>query len=398
MYNFEHMRIAYFTDSFLPQVNGIATSLANQAKQLGDQGHQIMIFTPKLDDIPREGFRAKNVHIIHLPTIPALMYTELKLGVFGLPKVIKNLRSFKPDIIHLHTPFTVGMDAIMAAKIFKKPLVGSLHVYLGNKGYVQQIIKYNNAARFLGKFTDRYYYFIYNQCDLVISPSKLAAEELKSNGFKKPVAYIPNGVILDGTKLLSQKEQINFRKKYHLKEKVILHFGRLSHEKNVDVLIKSFQMLLKNHPDVSLLIIGDGPAKKSLMRITRRLGLEKNVIFTGFITHQMLLSSGLLSIGDVFATASPMEVNPMAVLEAMLYGLPIVGVKQAGLIELVTTNGFLVKPDSTQDLREKIERLLYDQKLAAKMSQESLKRIQDYSIEKTTDKLLHFYQETLNQR
>ncbi len=386
------MRIAYFTDSFLPQVNGIATSLANQARQLGKQGHQIMIFTPKLDDILRERFHATNVQVVTLPTIPALVYTELKLGVFGLPRVIKNLRKFKPDIIHFHTPFTVGMDAIMAAKIFKKPLVGSLHVYLGNKGYVQQIIKSQLAAKFLGKFADRYYYFMYNQCNLVISPSKLVAEELKSNGFKKPVAYIPNGVITAGTKILSEKEQINFKKKYNLKEKVVLHFGRLSYEKNVDVLIRSFHKLALKHSDISLFIIGDGPSKKSLVKLAQKLGIEKNVVFTGFIDHQLLLSSGLLSIGNLFVTTSPMEVNPMAVLEAMLYGLPIVGVKQAGLIELVTTNGFLVKPGDIEQLTEKIEKILYEREIANKMRAQSLKLIKNYSIDKTTNKLLSFYE------
>ena len=89
------MKIAYFTDTFLPQVNGVATALANQATELGARDHSVLIFTPKLDGIKREKFKAKNVQVVHLPTVPALLYPEFKLGVFGLPKVIKYLIKFQ---------------------------------------------------------------------------------------------------------------------------------------------------------------------------------------------------------------------------------------------------------------------------------------------------------------
>ena len=140
------MKIAYFTDTFLPQVNGVATALANQATELGERNHSVLIFTPKLDSIKREKFKAKNVQVVHLPTVPALLYPEFKLGVFGLPKVIKYLIKFKPDIIHLHTPLTVGMDAIMAARFFKKPLVGTVHVYFAESGYLRWL-KYRLAVK-----------------------------------------------------------------------------------------------------------------------------------------------------------------------------------------------------------------------------------------------------------
>ena len=384
------MKIAYFTDMFLPQVNGIATSLANQATILGEMGHTVLIFTPKLDAIKREKFKAKNVTVVHLPTVPALIYTEFKFGVFGLPRVIKYLTKFKPDIIHLHSPFTIGMDAVVSAKLFKKPLVGTVHMYFTNSEYLR-FIKYKLAVKLLDKVSQRYLNFLYGQCDLLLAPSKMLTKELASNGFKKPVFYLPNGINPKLAKFLTEGEKADFKKKYHLAEKVVLHFGRLSYEKNIDQLIKAFHLLIKERQDISFLIVGDGPAKKNLTKLVKKLGLEEEVIFTGFIDHQVLISSGLLSLGDVFATASTMEVNPMAVLEAMLYGLPVVGVKQAGLIELVSTNGFLVEPGNIKQLAEKIDQILSDQELKSKMSQKSLELIKQYSIDKTADKLLGFY-------
>ncbi|MEK7617061.1 MAG: glycosyltransferase [Patescibacteria group bacterium] len=387
------MRIAYFTDTFLPQVNGIATSLANQAKYLGDHGHKVLIFTPKLDDIPRKKFQAKNVKVVNLPAVPSLIYTEFKFGVFGLPQVIKHLTEFKPDIIHLHSNFTVAMDALMAKKIFKKPLVGTIHVYFAENDYLK-FIKFRLAVKILGKFAKRYLDFLYNQCDLLLTPSKILIEELRNKGYKKEVYYQPNGIDLNHPKFLSAKQKDDLKKRYGLKEKVILHFGRLSYEKSIDVLIKAFDPLI-HHQNVSLLIIGHGPATKSLIRLTKKLGLEKSVVFTGFIDHQALISSGLLSIGDLFATASPMEVSPMVVLEAMAFGLPIVGVEAAGMVELVSDNGYLVKKGSIRELTEKMEKILFDKAIASQMSKNSLNAVKEYSIAKTTSHLLKLYQSLL---
>lgn len=385
------MKIAFFTDTFLPQVNGVATALANQATELGARGNSVLIFTPKLDDIKREKFKAKNVTVVHLPTVPAFVYPEFKLGVFGLPKVLRYLTKFKPDIIHLHTPLTVGIDAMIAAKLLNKPLVGTIHVYFNESGYLRWL-KYQLAIKIVAKVAQQILNFVFNQCDLILAPSKMLVKELNNNkNLKKPVSYLPNGVTLNTPQLLSEKARNNFKKKYYLKEKVVLHFGRLSHEKNIDILIKSFQNLTKKHKNISLLIIGDGPAKTRLITLTKKLKLEKQVVFTGFIDHQKLISSGLLSIGDVFATASAMENNPMAVLEAMMRGLPIVGVKQAGLIELISSNGFLVKPGDSKTMAEKIEKILFDKETAAIMKSESLKVIKPYSVDRVVDRLLGFY-------
>ncbi|MBI2599641.1 glycosyltransferase [Candidatus Daviesbacteria bacterium] len=388
------MKIAYFTDTFLPQVNGIATALANQARELGKRGHQVLIFTPNLDDIPRQRFKAKNVTVVHLPAIPALLYTEFKVGVFGLPKVIRFLTRFKPDIIHLHSPFTIGMDAIMAAKLLKKPLIGTVHIYFADSDYLK-VVKSKLAVKLLNKIAQKYLKFLFNQCDLILAPSKLLVQELNGASFKRTIKYLPNGIVLNNTKPLGNQTREQLKKKYGLKEKVVLHFGRLSYEKSIDVLIKAFHTLAQKHNNVSLLIIGDGPAKTNLIKLAKKLRLEKEVVFTGFIGHQILISSRMLTLGDIFATASTMEANPMVVLEAMLFGLPIVGVKQAGLIELVSANGFLVPPGNTKELAKNMEKILFNQNLSENMAKKSLAIVKNYSIDKTTDKLLAIYEELI---
>lgn len=385
------MKIAYFTDTFLPQVNGVATALANQATELGARGNSVLIFTPKLDGIKREKFRAKNVQVVHLPTVSALVYPEFKLGVFGLPRVIKYLFKFKPDIIHLHTPLTVGMDAVMAARFFKKPLVGTVHVYFAESGYLRWL-KYQLAVKLVDKAVQRYLNFMFNQCNLILAPSKMLVKELQTKEMKKPISYLPNGVTLSHPLDLSDKAKNNIKRRFGLKEKVILHFGRLSYEKNVDLLIKSFHLLTKKHSNVGLFIIGDGPTKDKLIKLAKKLKIDEYVIFTGFIEHQTLISSGLLSVADIFATSSTMENNPMVVLEAMTFGLPILGVKQAGLIELVSSNGFLTQPGNIQEMAQKAQQMLFDEQVLSQMRKESLRLIKPYRVEKIVDTLLGFYQ------
>jgi 1,2-diacylglycerol 3-alpha-glucosyltransferase len=387
------MRIAYFTDMFLPQANGVATSLGNFARELGRRGHHVLIFTPKLDHIKREKFSAKNVSVISLPSLPSF-YTEMNLVVFGLPKALKYLREFNPDVIHLQTTTTIGIDAVLVAKLLKKPLVGSIHVYFTNADFLK-FFRYKMATRLLNKIALRYINFLYKKCDLLLTPSRSLIEELEKKKFRKKVYYLPNGILLNVSTPLTSTQKSLFRKKYKLQNKVILHFGRLSYEKSIDTLLKSFQILRQRQKDVSLLIIGDGPAKESLVKLAHKLDIGKNVSFTGFIAHQTLLSSGLLNIADIFVTASQMEVNPMVVLEAMMFKLPIVGVKQAGLIELVSGNGYLVEPNNSNLLAESIEKILLNPKLKRDMGQESFEIVQKYTIDKTTSQLLSYYQELL---
>ena len=384
------MKIAFFTDTFLPQVNGVATALANQARILGERGHQVVIFTPKLDDIKREKFKAQNVTLVSLPTVPALLYPEYKLGILGLFKVIKYLKKFNPDVLHLHTPLTIGMDAVMAAKILKKPLVGTVHIYFTESEYLRSI-RFKLAAKALSKLSIPFVNFLYAQCNTVLIPSKSLTEELKLSGFKKPLIHFPNGVILKKPNILSASKKQEIKKKYHLKQKVILHLGRLSEEKNIDIVIKAFAQVVKTNPNVSLLIIGDGPSAKKLKQLTQNLGLEKEVVFTGFIEHEKLLSSGLISLGDLFATASTSENQPMALLEVMVFGLPMVGVDHPGLTELISSNGLVVQSYEPDDLAKAMQKVLQDQNLAKKMSNSSFKKVKNYSIEKVVDKLLKIY-------
>ncbi|OGC50743.1 hypothetical protein A2716_01755 [candidate division WWE3 bacterium RIFCSPHIGHO2_01_FULL_40_23] len=393
------MKIAFFTDTFLPQINGMATSIANFAYGLGKNGHKVLIFVPKVKGINRQEFRAKNVKIVHLPSMPAFIYPEFRLSFLGLPIVLREVSKFRPDVIHLQTPFLVGLDALLSAKIFKIPLVGTIHIYLTTpehmSGWVinKRLVNKNISDALLKAAK-----FFFDACEVSTCPSKVLIKDLIKTGYKSNVEYLPNPVVKTKFPKLNESEIRKLKKKYNLKEKVILHFGRLSEEKKVEVVIEAFSEVLKEKSNVSLLIVGDGPKKEELEKKVKDLGLSKNVVFTGFIEHEKLISGGLINLSDVFVTACEMENNPMVVLEAMSAGLPIVGVRKAGLVELVKDNGYLVRAGDVKAMSQKIVEIVSNSDLSLKLGQKSLEYSDKFSVEKLTEELEGLYQKAIRLR
>ncbi len=394
------MKIAYFSDTFLPHIGGIEVSLLNITSTLSKKGHQIIIFVPKFKGKTKIYKLNKNTTVIPLSTLPVNINSQLKISIPELQKILNQLKKFNPDVIHFHTSLTIGFMAMLAAKIIKKPLIGTIHYFFTNSYYLEiGTNKFTTGImKSLYQLVYQYSCFIYGKCDLRLSPSKLLISELKHSGYKKSVKYLPNGILSEQHILPTEQKIKTIKQKYALKDKVVIHFGRLSREKKVEIVIQSFSLVSKNNPDASLLIIGDGPAKTSLQKLVVKLNLQNKVVFAGPIEHSQLISSGILGVADVFVTASPMETHPMVVLEAMSFGLPIVAAKESGVTELITDNGFLVKPGDIKSFAKKTSMLLSDEALNNKMRESSLKNSQEFSINKICNKLLNFYEELITQK
>lgn len=391
------MRIAFFTDTFIPQINGIATAAANLAEGLGKAGHKVIVLVPTQDDMKRKMFRKKNVRVVYLPSVPVLVYPEIRLEIFGFAQVFSELKEFKPDLIHVHTPGTVGLDALLASYIFKVPLVGTVHTFFTQEEHTQWISNAILHKAFAGTLT-KYYRSFYESCDYLFCPSKLLLDELEQHALKSPVYHVPNAIAAhEKTKKLSVSERKSLKKKYGLKEKVIIHFGRLSGEKNVEDVLRTFALLSQKRDDLSLLIIGDGPLRTSLNKLAITLGIADNVIFTGFIDHTTLLSSHMLEIGDLFVTASVTENQPMVVLEAMSFGLPVVGVKQAGMIEMIKNNGYLVPVGDLKVMASKLRAILDSTELQATLSKHAIESAKQYDITHVVDRTVGYYNTFIKQ-
>ena len=300
------MNIAYFSDTFYPRIDGVVITLLNFIQLLAEKGHKIKLYVPNYKNIKEREFH-ENISIERYTSFKLIGYPDFRVVIPVLLKIKRSIRIFKPDIIHFHTPGPLGLIGINCAEQYKIPLIGTYHTYLTDflvcispNKKIDESDKIDLPKKIVWKLSNYYH----NKCDLVTAPSESMRKELKKNGLKAKVVFLSNGLALDA---FSSKEKYNKKAK-------LLHVGRLSFEKNVDVIkknvdviIKSVAILKKEFPDIRLDIVGDGPALKSLKLMIQKLELEKNIRFLGRKEHIKL--NKIYKEHDIFITASTVE-NP----------------------------------------------------------------------------------------
>ena len=377
------MNIAIFSDSFYPKVDGVTITLLNFTRFLAERGHKIKLYIPSYSDMEFKDFH-ENISVERHISFKLVGYPEFRLAIPVPQKIRESIKRFKPDIIHFHTPGTLGIIGIKFAKQYKIPLIGTYHTYLPgflicispNKKIDKSDKKYL-SKKIVWKLSNR----LYNKCDLVTVPSESMKEVLEKNGLKTRVISLSNGLNLDE---FSSKEKYNSNCR-------LLHVGRISYEKSVDIIIKSVGILSKEFPDISLSLVGEGPALKSLKLLTKELEIEKNIHFLGFVEHSKL--SSVYKEHDIFITASTIETQGVVILEAMASGLPIIGVNKLAIPDCVKNNinGYITTPFDETEMAEKIKILYLDSKLREAFGRQSAELVKEHDIKNTIEKLESIY-------
>lgn len=388
------MRIAIFSDSYLPQVHGVATVVHQSALVLAEMGHEVCVFTISkhpidlIDNIVEDKFK-----VVILPSLPAGVYPGER---FTLPlgMTIGRLRDFNPDLIHVHTPFSMGLEAVIGKLLLEVPLVGTHHTFYDH--YLKHV---GLDYAWFKKPSWKYIIHYYNRCDLVLSPSKALAEEMSLHGLKTPVEVMPNFIDANFYKPCSSlKEKKKLKDDFLINGKSIVYMGRVSYEKNIDQVLLAFKEVTKKDDDVKLMIVGDGPDKKKLENLADALGIKDRIIFTGFLHGRGLVEA--LWANDIFVTASKSENMPVSVIEAMATGLPVVAVAEKGLKEIVhqDKNGFLVEADNPGQMAKQLLKILGDDDLLKNLSHGSREVALEYSKEKVSKKLEAAYKKVIKQK
>lgn len=370
------MKIGFFTDTYIPQINGVVTSIETFKKQLEQDGNNVYIFAPT----PKGKKDTKK--IIRFPSMKFIFQPEMRVAIPFSQKAINLQKKINLDIIHSHDPFSIGLFGLWMARKFKIPYVHTYHTLYPE--YVHYIwdTKYTNK---LAKKLSRDFC---NKCDTIIAPSSKIKNFLLSWGVKKPIVIIPTGIKLEDFNFKSNP--LSIRKKYNIgkKDKLLIFVGRIAKEKNIEFLIKSLSKIkIKN---TKLLIVGNGPHKKELENLVEKEKIKQKVIFTGYLKRKEVLNAYKAS--DIFVFSSKTETQGLVIAEAMAAGLPVVAVNDLAISDMVKNkkNGFLVS-QSPQEIAEKIDILLKDKNLYKKMSEKSLELVKDLSIEKQSKKLENYY-------
>lgn len=360
------MKIAIFTDTMFPeQVNGVARVASRSAERLRERGHDVRVWS-----------------VQNVPSVPFWGYPGERIGL-PLGKAFFEVRSFNPDVIHSHTPFGLGWEAIVAAKILNIPLVGTHHTFFNH--YLEHV-NLNNSL--MQKISWKYTVLHYNRYDLVLSPSQALLAEMQENGLRGKTIFFPNGIDTDFFAPSPSTKKSGTS---------LIYMGRVSYEKSIDQVIKAFKIINSARPETTLTIIGPGPERKKLETLVKDLGLEKKVIFTGTLHGKEHLKA--LQNADMFLTASKTDNMPLAVIEAMSVGLPVIGVGALGIPEIVkdSQNGYIIPPDDVKAMAEKTLALLNDTKLRQKFSAASRELALAYGERENTEILETIYNSLINQ-
>jgi 1,2-diacylglycerol 3-alpha-glucosyltransferase len=381
------MKIAVFTDTFFPQVNGVANAVRNFDWMLSGRGHQVEVFT----EGRRPGTAAMDGADVHrYRAFTFLPYPEFEYSVDVIGPV-RDAVKFKPDVVHAHTPFVMGYCAWRTARRLKVPLIGTFHTPVDEYVvYLARRFAFNR--RILKRIARAYQNWFYDKCDVVVVPAKSAAKYLDVKD--KRIEVVSNGLDLKRYGPAGREE---FREKFGLGDSpVILHGGRLSFEKRIDGVIKAMPLVLEAIPDAKLLVVGKGPARKSLDALVEKLGLQRSVVFAGYVSDEDFPHA--FASADVLALNSPVETQSLIVLEAFATGVPVVGADAGAIPDAVVSwkNGFLFKTDDTRAMAGFLVQILSDKDLRKKFKEGALKTASEHSLEKSTEKLLAVYESVIN--
>ncbi len=314
------MRIALFTDTYLPEINGVVSSIVTLQKELEKNGHIVFIVTT----------HSSLIHTSFEHNILRLPGVELK-SIYGYVLTspihiwaLNTIRDMQLDVIHAHTEFGIGIFARIAARLLKLPLVSTYHTTLEDYTHYVNIFNLKSFERFARKSVSRLSKLYGDACTELIVPSSKTKEMLVRYGIKKDIHVIPTGLDLEkfDRDVASSGKTLKLREKYKVlpSELLVLYVGRIAKEKSIDLVIEGFAKIDSKH-SAKLMIVGGGPEEDHLKEYVDRLKLNDRVIFTGKKLPAEIPMH--YHAADAFVSASLTETQGMTFIEALASELPV---------------------------------------------------------------------------
>lgn len=381
----DFMRLAYYTETYFPNMDGVVKSIVDSRTQLEAVGDEIYIFTCGTKELIQAN---KDPRVFYYDSIPFSPYPSYRFAINPYPSAAI-VDSKKVELIHSHGMGTMGIAAERIARKRKLPFVGSFHTLIQYAThYISQRRDIQDFAR---EVAWKYLRWYYNKCDITISPSQTICDLLSANGFKD-VQVVPNGIHFERFHSAQpDREAFGLRED----EQVFLFVGRMVVEKNLEVLIRASKSISKELPDAKFVIAGTGPAESYYKQLAVDVGASDKFKFLGFVSDQKIAS--LYKSADVFVFPSKFETQGLSGLEAMASGLPVCGADYLALKEIIRDghNGYRFSPDSPDECAEAAVRTFNER---AKLSPNAVESARAYSFEKTSMKLREVYLSLLEGR
>ena len=386
------MRIGLFTDTYFPQVSGVATSIRTLKTELEKLGHKVFIFTTTDKDVNRY----EDWQIIRIPSVPFFAFKDRRVAYRGFSNALEIARQYQLDIIHTQTEFSLGLLGIWIAKELRIPVVHTYHTQY--EDYVHYLAKGMVIRPSMVKYIVRGFM---SDLDGVVCPSEIVYDLLVGYKIKAEKRVIPTGIDLakfDRPELSREDiKKLRFKLGIAEDEVMLLSLSRISYEKNIQAIVEALPMVLEENAKVKLVIVGDGPYAENLKALVTQLHIEDSVIFTGMIAPSD--TALYYKAADFFISASTSETQGLTYLESLASGTPIIAHGNPYLDNVISDKTFGTLYYESRDLAGAIlEAILAtpdmdEKKLADKLYEISAenfgRRIYEFYLDLTISKDFH---------
>ncbi|MBI2798314.1 glycosyltransferase [Candidatus Saccharibacteria bacterium] len=407
------MRIGFFTDRYYPQVDGVAVSVELFARELRRLGHEVFIFCPGAPGKNRRETR----NIVRFRSFPSIWYEDYRDTMPFTPAIVRRVRSYNLDLVHIHTPAQMGILGLRIAredhlptvithhtdiesyiKIYKRALAGIIiaalwaPVFIKSRGLYSDTLSALKPGRPIRHWNRKVVRegltSFYDMCDQIIAPSVKMAEQLKSYHVNSPIDILPTGIDPEEARLHTSFEP---RQQYGIDTDapVVLFVGRLGEEKNIQLLLRAFAHNVKAMPQSRLLIVGDGPYYGQLESLSEDLGIDQLTTFTGSLGRAETFAC--FRAANVFAFPSLTDTQGLVINEAAYSKKPIVFCDpEISPLTIDGKTGLLAKA-TVHDLANKIGKLIHNPELAIKFGEQAHTEAKKITMSQQAKKLEHIY-------
>lgn len=379
------MKILLAIDAFPPVVDGAVTGLLNLTKCYKQRGHEVHFVVPYHPETP-----AQNGSVLfETYSLPFPTYDPYRLALPIAFPVRTQAKNFDFDLVHVNSPFGVGIVARNLAAERKIPCLFTFHTL-----FAEASMQYTSwLERFLSRPIRTYLRHFSNAADHVVTPSEAVKEVLLKYGVTKPIDVIPTGI---DPQTVTTNFKTDIRKKYGIPPEVpiLLFVGRLASEKNPSWLFSALADASRKGLGFHCLIVGKGPARSGFEDLVKKEKLQNKVTFTGYLSQEEMIQCYANS--DLFCMPSLIECLCLAAIEAMMNGLPVLAVRAMGLQQIVQNglNGLLTDPNPNA-FSEGLSRLLVDHEKRKEMGQEALRLSRQMTGEICADRYITLYEKLI---